>query len=450
MTQTTDNTKTAEPVSRPLLLAIIAVGALLPLISYWLILGRLPMVTPAGAKDLLRRPGSAAVLLDVDTTEAFAARHIDGAQSWPLADILALRVADEMPTRFKGKTLLLLCRAGVQSGQATRHLQGLAVPAAFNVRGGEMDWIGTAPGPDGDVFDQWRTASGEISPFPFRASTWYEQFALVASGFGLKTAYTLLSLTVAIVLWRSRAPDMIALRWAMVCFFLGENACTANYFAFSDTAYLLEYLHSVGMVLCFGFTAYAVVEGMDRRIFMVSDPSRKCAALSLCNGCVKHADAPCGLKRTFYLIVAACIVLAFVPLCSPWHNLSYNTFVYRAFFHFGHPWVYQAFELRYCPALAVVLLGASLLILLLKKRAPLGPGKLFFAAGIGPLGFAYLRMILASTFAENKVWFNFWEEATELLFICGVCFVLWIFRHALLGRNLGEQGRTTGATASRS
>ena len=58
--------------------------------------------------------------------------------------------------------------------------------------------------------------------------------------------------------------------------------------------------------------------------------------------------------------------------------------------------------------------------------------KIAFAAGIGPLGFAVLRTILGGAYDQNRVWFLFWEETTELLFIVGICFVLWIFRRRLL------------------
>ena len=442
MTPPSNSIESPRRSLRPMLLAIVAIGALAPLVIHWLVLGHVPTVTPDRAKGMLRQSGGSAVLVDVRSAESFARRHIDGATSWPLAQILALSSADEMPGRLKGKTLLLICHVGFDSAEAAEHLVKLGFEKTYNVRGGELDWIGSAPGHDGGRYDRWITASGEIRQFPFRVSTWYEQLAVVTSGFGFKAVYTLLSLVLAIILWRNRAPDMVALRWAMVFFFLGENACTANYFVFRETAYFLEYLHSVGMLLCFGFTVYAIVEGMDRRIFMVSEPDRKCASLSLCDGCVKHADVPCGLKRTFYLIIVALIVLSLAPLCSPWHDVSYNTSVYGTAYHLGHSRVHQAFELRYCPIAAIVLLSASLLVLLVKKDDPMPPAKLLFAAGVGPLGFGYLRMILVAAYADNKVWFNFWEEATELLFIAGVCAVLWIFRAALLTRRLRDSTAT--------
>ena len=431
----TPTTTSPEPTGRSLrlmLLVIIVVGGVLPPTVYWLALGRLPTVTPVRAQAMLHRPGTSALLVDVRPAEVYARRHIDGSRSWPLKQIRSVDNPADVPAEFKDRTLLLFCRVGVSSATATRHLTKLGVPDVFNVRGGELDWIGTAGGREGEAFTRWVSDSGAVQPFPFRPSTWYEQLALVASGFGFKATYTLLSLILVVILWRCRTLDLVALRWAMVCFFVGENACAVNYFVFSDWSYLLEYLHSFGMLLCFGFTAYAVVEGLDRRVFMVSDPGRQCAALNLCSGCVKYTDAPCGLRRTFYLLIAACIVLALAPLCSPWHAISYNTLVYGTPYHLTHPLVYQAFELRYCPLAAIVLMTASLLVLRFKRHNAMAWSKLFFAAGLGPFGFGYLRLILAGSYAENRVWFNFWEEATELLFIVGVCVLLWIFRARLL------------------
>jgi len=78
----------------------------------------------------------------------------------------------------------------------------------------------------------------------------------------------------------------------MLCFFIGENCCAANYLIYGDRSCLLEYLHSLGMVLCFGLTAFALLEAVDQRLVKYSDAQSKCAALSLCRRCIKYADAP--------------------------------------------------------------------------------------------------------------------------------------------------------------
>ena len=68
-----------------------------------------------------------------------------------------------------------------------------------------------------------------------------------------------------------------------------------------------------------------------------------------------------------------------------------------------------------------------------------------FAAGVGPVGFSMLRTVLTGLYADNLVWSWFWEEGTELLFVAGVCFVLWIFRAGLFPRaSRAAQERGTG------
>ncbi len=56
---------------------------------------------------------------------------------------------------------------------------------------------------------------------------------------------------------------------------------------------------------------------------------------------------------------------------------------------------------------------------------------MLFAAGMGPLAFAFLRLVFVGVFQDNLVWFSFWEELTELIYITGVGFILWIFRRGL-------------------
>jgi hypothetical protein len=131
------------------------------------------------------------------------------------------------------------------------------------------------------------------------------------------------------------------------------------------------------------------------------------------------------------MVIPASILLAFMPLCADWHSNSYNTMVFGTFYNYTHRLIHQQFELLYCPIVSIVLLTASLLVLAIKKKDPLPLAKVIFAAGIGPLGFGMFRGILAGLYSRNMVWFSFWEEGTELLFVIGVCFVLWIFRRSL-------------------
>ncbi|MHC4646454.1 MAG: rhodanese-like domain-containing protein [Planctomycetota bacterium] len=431
MTQTQCGTE-ADPVrAKAIVFAIIVVGGLAPLIYYWFNCGRVPMVTPQQARQLLREQNSPAVLVDTKSSSDFAAVHIDGALNWPLEEILDLSSPTQAPSQFRDKTLLLISGGGRAACSAARHLIRTGFDNAKYVRGGTQEWIAGFDGPEGAVFDRFKSESGRTWRFPTRLSPLYEQLLAVVSGFAIKPAYTLLSLILAVILWRRTSPDLVALRWSMICFFIGENFCAANYVFFTHTSYLFEYLHSFGMLLSFAFVAYALFEGMDRRILMLSDPNRRCAAQGLCRKCIKYEDVPCGLKRTFFMIIPALAFVAIMPVCADWHYTSYNTVIFGTFYNYAHPVVHQQFEALYCPIAAVVLLTASLLILYFKKDNPMPLAKIVFAAGIGPLGFGMFRTVLNGMYSQNLVWFNFWEEATELLFIVAVCFILWLFRASL-------------------
>jgi len=137
------------------------------------------------------------------------------------------------------------------------------------------------------------------------------------------------------------------------------------------------------------------------------------------------------MKRAFFVIIPALIITAFIPMYADWHTSSYNTMIFGTFYNYSHRLVYQQFEKLYCPATAMILLITSLMILIFKKNDPLPQAKIFFAAGFGPLGFGTFRTILDGTYNQNMVWFNFWEETTELMFIAGVCFILLTFRQGL-------------------
>ena len=144
------------------------------LLLYGLLLLGIPTVMPEEAKGLLVARGSAAVLVDVRTPERFSAGHIEGAVNWPLAKIRAAGSPDQLPAELRGKTLLMLCDVGMASRLAVRHLGGLGVPGAINVRGGIQEWMRSAPEPEGRGWDRWRNAAG-LGSFPFRESPRIEQ-----------------------------------------------------------------------------------------------------------------------------------------------------------------------------------------------------------------------------------------------------------------------------------
>jgi len=126
--------------------------------------------------------------------------------------------------------------------------------------------------------------------------------------------------------------------------------------------------------------------------------------------------------------------MAALPLCMELHLGSYTTVILGTAYGYIHPAVHQLFEFRYLPILAMLSVLASLACLIFGERHPMPLAKMFFAIAIGALGFTYFRLMLLAPFSDNQVWFVFWEEITELLYIAGVFIVLLIFREALFAK----------------
>ena len=405
---------TARQVGWSNVVAII--GGLVPVGLFWLVFARGPSVSVPEARQLLDQGQATAVLVDVRPASDYASNHVAGAVSLPRATISSLRSSRELPGALLGPKLLVICQDGLSSALAVDKLRALGVDAR-GVRGGMVAWL--------DYGD------GKKSSLPFRPMSRLEQWLAVIIAFGVKPVYMLVSLLLIIWLWRQPAADLAALRWGLIWFWIGENACSIDFLFYKRSSDFWEYLHGYGMAVSFSFVAYAVLEGVDQRVIKFSPEKERCAALSLCRACVKYADAPCGLKRLFTVMIPALMVLALMPLSAGFQLTSYVTDILGTIHNYHHLASSQLFELRYCPALALALLTASWLVLLFKQDQAVAISKVLLAAAVGPMSFGILRMFFVATFSDRLGWFDVWEEITELLFILSAGLVLWVFRHSL-------------------
>lgn len=281
-----------------------------------------------------------------------------------------------------------------------------------------------------------------------RDMTLAQQWLAVIAGFVVKPVYMLLVLIWIIWLWRRKEPDLAALRHGLIAFWLGENACTVNYLAFGGRSDFWEFLHNFGMAVGFAFIAWAVLDGVDRRLIKLSPPKERCAALGLCKTCIKYSAVPCKLQKVFKMLIPATILAAIIPFTAGIKMISYNAVVLGTTETYALMASSQMFENWYCPALAIMLMTASWLVMLLKQNDPVPPAKLLFAAALGPLGFGFMRLFLSGAFADNLLWYVVWEEVTELLFVIAVGYVLWTFRHTLLARPVQETGANQATDVS--
>ena len=414
---------------------VVVVAGLIPLGIYHALIGRVATISAEEAEQLMMDNSAAVALVDVRPAEEYRRKHLPTAFSWPLEKIQSMRNKSDLPVELKGKKLLLLCSSGIASAFAAEKIAAFTDIEAYNVQGGLQAFGAGRELKCTSCLAGSKDSDAATGPLPFRESTALEQWTAVLTGFVVKPTYTLLSFLFIILLWRFKAPDLTALRWAMIAFFCGENFCAANYLLFQDGSYLLEYMHIYGMLLCFGLVVFAILEGIDRRLFKYSDPDSSCAALQLCRGCSKYAKVPCGFQRMFLWFLPAMMILCFMPLTTDLIPVSYNTLIWGTLYNCSHAVMYQIYETRLLPLMALVLLAVAWCILKCKKREPVTWSKAFFAAGMGALGFSFFRMILFHAYLDNLVWFAAWEEITELIFILGTGVVLAIFWQGLVASN---------------
>jgi rhodanese-related sulfurtransferase len=431
--------------SRLIVMTLIVLVGLLPVFFYWAWIGRAPTITPQEARVQLGDPRGKAVLVDVRTPAEFSAAHLNGAINWPLDSIETLPAATSLPPELEGHELLLICASGGRSARAALTLQTRSDLRAVSVQGGMQEWT-ALPGPNCPIgialeATHERGTPVSTSPLPTHAAPAYEQWAAVLTAFGIKPLYMALSLVLIVWIRKQSAPDIVALRWAMIMFLAGESFCALNYLFFNERSYLMEHLHSYGMVLSMGFFAWFMMEAFDSRIVHFSHPSATCAWVPLCQHCIKHKAVPCGLRRLFLLIlVPAVLVISLLPLGMALRYNAYSTNILGSAYGYFHPVIHQMFEHRYLPVVALLCGAASWIVLVLFERHPLPISKFLFAAALGAIGFSFFRLLLLAPFADNQVWFVFWEEITELLYVLAVGVALILFRRSLLDKSMVTGG----------
>jgi rhodanese-related sulfurtransferase len=381
---------------------------------------------------MLGRAGSSTALIDVRPESAYQERHIVGALSLPLTEILELATTNDLPIPLRGKTLLLVCDSGILSAQAARHLsvQGMNV---YNVRGGMQDWGRAWPQFKNSPSRRFELAGGVLQE-PFREMPLGEQAAAALALLWIKPTYMVLCAVVSLhLILRSKAADLRLLGWGLLVFLIGEVFCAINYIFLQDNSYFAEYMHSYSMAVAFGLVAYALMEGLDQRLIHYSQADKHCALLPVCGQCVKYQPVRCGVRRIAQFMGISLIILAAIPLLVPFSYTAYNTQIGPIFHYYSRPIVHQWFEARFNPILAILLSSLSLLVMQRTSNMTLHPlVQALFCAGLGFLGFGMFRVTLGMVYAERLVWAIFWEELTELMFVVAVMYILWIFRVTLL------------------
>ena len=137
----------------------------------------------------------------------------------------------------------------------------------------------------------------------------------------------------------------------------------------------------------------------------------------------------------FKWTIIAVIIISLMPLNAETRFVSYDTYILGSLYSYGHSELYQIFEIRYAPIVAIVFFIVSLFTIPRNHKDGVLFSKVIFSAGTGFIVFSFFRLILLSAYTENMLWFVFWEETTELLLIVFIAVILWIFREGLLDSN---------------
>jgi len=399
-----------------LLLLVIAFGVLTPLVHT--LVNNVPSVTPDEVRAALARDPANNLLLDIRHNSVYGTELLSGSLKEASPQTLD-------PKFFSTKErVFLLCNTGWASSKAVRHLRNNGVSNVFSVQGGFERWLSgslsackTADRAVKEVPDE------RVKRIPF---TRFEQVMICVASFGLKPLYELLALVLAWVIWKKTESHWRVVRWGLLAFFLGENACAVNYLFYGLENFTWEFWHCYGMLVAFGLISYAVVDFVDHRLIHYSQRDTPCAFLGICKGCYKHQPVACNLWLLFLFTIPALIMLSLMPLCAPFKNFMSVGPILGPDVLFTHSVMQQLYEIRIYPLLAIFFFTSAWLLLVKEKEEGMTTSKMLFAAGLGTMGFSLMRFLIYWSFSDTLLWAETWEEITEFLFILSIVVLLCV------------------------
>jgi len=426
--------------TRPIRIAIglIVTGLILPSLLVAVLLASIPSISPSEAEKQLQDPKQKAILVDVRPEQEFNAFSLRSARNIPIEEALSDQSAAVESLKGANK-ILVICDTGFDGAWATRRLLRKGYRNVVNVAGGMDAWLTDRSGIDRTV----RTLQGEDRGVSLFAAPLLDQVMIIVTAFGLKPLYQIVSVVIIILLWRRTNTDLTAIKWAMLAFVIGENACAANYLVFHEGSLLMEYLHMYGMLLCFGLVVYAVMDAVDKRVLHFTDRDRHCVLQPQCGTCYKYQNVRCNLRSFSLLVIPATMVLAAIPLTGSVGHRLHEGAIFGNAAVFGQPVMYQYLEARVFPVLALCFFPVALIVLLRWKEDGFVAAKLWYSMGMGLLGFSLMRFFFYWGYQDRPLWADVWEEITEFLFIA---VILWIaLRVRAASRQSGQVGTMTNS-----
>lgn len=408
--------KAQRIIASLLLVFTIGFGVLTPLVQT--LQNSVPSVTPDEVRAALARDPANNLLVDIRQNSVYGTTLLPGSVKESCPQKLN-------PELLRSKTsVFLICNTGWASSRAVRYLRKNGVNNVYSVQGGFERWLSgniaackTADRAVKEVPDE------TVKRIPF---TYLEQVMICVASFGLKPLYELLALVLAWVIWKKPESHWRVVRWGLLAFFLGENACAVNYLFYGLENFTWEFWHCYGMLVAFGLISYAVVDFVDHQLLHYSQRETSCAFVNICKKCYKHQPVACNLWILFLFTIPALIILCLMPLCAPFKNFMSVGPILGPDVLFTHSIMQQMYEIRIYPLLAMFFFAAAWLLLLKEKEEGMTTSKMLFAAGLGTMGFSLMRFLIYWSFSDTLLWAEAWEEITEFLFILSIVFLLCV------------------------
>ncbi len=411
-----------------LMIVLILCGLLVPPVIFAMLYLQAPSISPEKARDIIDKGRGKSVLIDVRSAQEFEEFHLEGAINIPLAEIQADRNLPCWNELINREHIFLICSMGYLSAGATERLHRFGFSNAKNIDGGIDAWLAGGKRNTERLQTRVHTPDGSVPGVPRLEFSLFEQALISFAAFGIKPLYGLISLGLILLLFKNRKTDANALKWSMIAFFLGENACAVNFLFFDEQSRLLEYLHMYGMMVSFGFASYAFMVMLDTRVIGFIDKNEKCILLASCRQCFKYQPVSCNLRLMFLYLVPATAIIAGIPLSGDLGSYFYVGDVFGSDVLFGHFLYQQVIEYRFCSLLSLVFLFIAGFYLFKFREQGMPVAKIYFAAALGPLSFGLMRFIMFAAYQGNPLWAEAWEELTEFIFVGFILWMVWWYR----------------------
>ncbi|MBF0107078.1 MAG: hypothetical protein HQM16_17345 [Deltaproteobacteria bacterium] len=237
------------------------------------------------------------------------------------------------------------------------------------------------------------------------------------------------------------------LYYSFVLFFFSELCCSIEIYVFLGSSGVIGIMHSIFSAVSMGLFVAGLFCVLDKRLFCIFEPGKKCLGLKLCPRCSFHQDGFCHFGD-FYRFILVFFILMSVPVlfastgtiaCDvirytlPFEGLNsfYDTVIMPylvrlapEYDHSGKAFVVTAlqllFEYRLIPLLALLLFATSFLLFEIKKQQ-MSVSVCCFAAGM--LLFCYFQLMLDYV-TGDIILGGLIHELAELWFLIVIVMVL--------------------------